>query len=192
LSAIHTPFLISSLLIFACGCERGCARSWFEEHGVGSEGRRTPPGSAALNAVDCPDGLARCNEGSVEASRLAMIAQPCRGSPEQCSCPWERVAECDRGCVVDGLEVVVEREKARVQLCAAEADAGAIARTLAVTSPARCEEEQLFRCAGGAVVACAESAVVGVCVRGCFAEGASVDGEQAVSREAAFAILCSR
>jgi hypothetical protein len=33
---------------------------------------------------------------------------------------------------------------------------------------------------------------VGICVRGCFVEGASVDVEMTVSREAAFAILCSR
>jgi hypothetical protein len=159
---------------------------------VGSNGRRAPAGSTAANAVDCPDGLARCNGGVVEASRLAMISQPCRGTPEQCSCPWERVAECDRGCVVDGLEVIAERDTAGVQLCAPALDAGPPARALAVTSPGRCDEEQLYRCAGGAVVACAEGAVVGICVRGCFVEGASVDVEMTVSREAAFAILCSR
>ena len=188
----HPPSLLLSLLILLSGCERGCARSWFEEHGVGSQGRRPPPGAGALNAVDCPDGLARCNDGIVEVSRLAMISQPCRGTPEQCACPWERVGECDRGCVVDGLDVIMERLKASAQLCAPEVDAGAVARTLAVTSPSGCDEEQLYRCAGGAVVACAEGAVVGMCTRGCFAEGASVGGELAVSREAAFAILCSR
>jgi hypothetical protein len=145
-----------------------------------------------MNSVDCPDGLARCNDGVVEVSRLTMIPQPCRGSPEQCACPWERVGECDQGCVVDDLEVVVERDRASKQLCAPEADAGAIARSLPVTSPSRCDEEELYRCSGGAVVACAEHAVVGVCVRGCAAEGASLGGDLAVSREAAFAILCSR
>jgi hypothetical protein len=187
----------SRLLVFLFtlslfGCERGCARSWFRDHGVGSEGQRQPPGSGALNAIDCPDGLARCNDGIVEASRLAMITQPCRGSPEQCACSWERVTECDRGCVVDGVEVIVERAKASVQLCAPEPDAGAIARVLTVTSPSRCDEDQQYRCAGGGVVACAEGAVIGTCVRGCSVEGASVGGELAVSREAAYAILCSR
>jgi len=174
------------------GCERGCARSWFEEHGVGRDGKRQAPGSPALNAVDCPDGLARCSDGVVEVSRLTMIPQPCRGTPEQCSCPWEREAECDQGCVVDGLMVIVDREKGSTQLCAPAADAGATARVLPVSSPSTCDEEQLYRCAGGAVVSCAESAVVGRCVRGCFTEGASVEGELPVSREAAFAILCSR
>ena len=145
-----------------------------------------------MNGVDCPDGLARCTGGLVEASRLAILPQPCRGSPEQCTCPWERLAECHRGCVADGLEVVVEREKASAQLCAPEADAGATARILAVTSPSGCEEEDLFRCAGGAVVSCSESAVVAICARGCSVEGASIDRGQPVSREAAFAILCSR
>ncbi|HEY3818596.1 MAG TPA: hypothetical protein VGL81_15585 [Polyangiaceae bacterium] len=180
------------LAFFLFGCERGCARSWFEEHGVARDGRREAPGSPALNAVDCPDGLARCNDGVVEVSRLAMIAQPCHGSPEQCRCPWERVQECDRGCAAEGLTIVAEREKGRAQLCAPEADAGVSARALAVTSPGQCEEDELYRCSAGAVVSCAESAVVGMCVRGCFTEGASIDREIAVSREAAFAILCSR
>jgi hypothetical protein len=159
---------------------------------VGSEGRRPPPGAGALNAVDCPDGLARCTGGIVEVSRLTAIPQPCRGTPEQCACPWERAGECDRGCVVDGLEVVMERPRARAQLCAPEVDAGGSARVLAVTSPGRCEDEQLYRCAAGAVVACAEGAVVAMCNRGCVAEGAFVGDEQPVSREAAFALLCSR
>jgi D-arabinose 1-dehydrogenase-like Zn-dependent alcohol dehydrogenase len=93
---------------------------------------------------------------------------------------------------VDGVVVVAEREKASVQLCAPEPDAGPRARTLPAASPGRCEEDELYRCASGAVVACTEGAVVGVCVHGCFAEGASVDREIDMSREAAFAILCSR
>ena len=184
--------LVFLLTLSLLGCERGCARSWFEEHGVAGDGKRHAPGSPALNAVDCPDGLARCTGGIVEASRLTMVPQPCRGTPEQCACPWERVAECDRGCVVDGVVVVAEREKASVQLCAPEPDAGPRARTLPAASPGRCEEDELYRCASGAVVACTEGAVVGVCVHGCFAEGASVDREIDMSREAAFAILCSR
>jgi hypothetical protein len=177
------------LIISLSGCERGCARAWFEEHGVGSEGRK-PAGSPALNATDCPDGLARCSEGVVEVSRLAMIPAPCRGTAEQCSCPWERVTECERGCVVDGLETVAGRSEAVTQLCAAPPDAGAFARPL--HAPAGCEDGQLFRCSGGQVVSCAEGAVVGACARGCFAEGAALGDELPVSREAAFAILCSR
>ena len=187
---------LPDVLIFLCalsfvGCERGCARSWFAEHGVGSEGR-AQPGSAQLNAVDCPDGLARCDDGVVEVSQLAMIPQPCKGGAEACRCPWERLRECEQGCVVEGVEVVAERGKAATQLCAPAADAGAFARSLRAVAPSDCDEEQLYRCAGGAVVSCVERVVVGTCVAGCSTEGASVGGDVTVTREAAFAILCSR
>jgi hypothetical protein len=185
----HRSLALAALCLSFAACERGCARTWFNEHGVGSEGRQ-PPGSAPLDALDCPDGLARCNDGVVEGSRLAMIPQRCRGTPEQCSCPWERLVECERGCVVEGIEVVAERDRAAVQLCAPPPDAGALARP--VRAPGECDEDQLYRCAGGAVVSCAERAVVGVCARGCSTEGASIGGDVDVSREAAFAILCSR
>jgi hypothetical protein len=144
------------------------------------------------HAIDCPDGLARCSGGVVEASRLASIAQPCTGSVEQCSCPWDRLGECERGCEVDGADLVADRGKALAQLCAWGRDAGAPAHALRSAAPAECDDEQLYRCVGGAVVSCAEHAVVGTCDRGCFQEGTSVGGETPVGREAAFAILCSR
>ncbi len=176
---------------FLAGCERGCARTWFEAHGVGSEGRQPLPGAGALNAVDCPDGLARCNGGVVEVSRLARIAQPCRGTPEQCACPWERLRECEQGCVVEGVEVVAERGKAATQLCAPAADAGAIARPLAVTPPAGATRSSSTG-ARAAPSWRARNAVVGTCVHGCVAEGASVEDDVPVTREGAFAILCAR
>ena len=58
-----------------------------------------------------------------------------------------------------------------------------------------CEEGQLYRCAGGLVVDCAAHVVLAVCTHGCFAEGAAIEEDaqdESVSREAAFAILCSR
>jgi hypothetical protein len=180
---------LGGLVFLLAGCERGCARRWFEEHGVGSEGRK-PAGSPALDATDCPDGLARCSDGVVEVSRLTMIPEPCRGTIEQCSCPWERLDECERGCVADGVEIVAERGAARAQLCAPAVDAGALVRV--EHSPADCEDGQLYRCKDGQVVACAEHAVVAVCVSGCFAPGAFLGDDVGVSREAAFAILCSR
>jgi hypothetical protein len=145
-----------------------------------------------MNAVDCPDGLARCSDGVVEVSRLAMIPQPCRGSAEQCTCPWERLRECEQGCVVEGVEVVLERGKALAQLCAPPPDAGPMARALSTTAPGGCEDEELYRCAGGAVVGCADHTVVGMCLQGCAVEGASVGVDMPVTREGAFAILCSR
>ena len=128
----------------------------------------------------------------VEASRLTSIPLPCKGPVERCTCPWERLGECERGCVADGVDVVADRGKAMAQLCAPEQGGATPARTLREQAPGDCDEQQLYRCAGGAVVACDEHAVVGQCVRGCFAEGASVGGEGPLPREAAFAILCSR
>jgi hypothetical protein len=174
------------------GCERGCAKGWFEKHGVGEQGF-APQGAAPMNALDCPDGLARCTGGVVEASRLATIPQPCKEAPESCVCPWERLGACEGGCVADGLEVVVDRARALPQLCAPAVDSGTLAR-IATGAPqqADCDEDVAYRCSGGAVVACAEHRVAGVCERGCFAEGADVGGDVPLGREAAFAILCSR
>ncbi|HEY1691171.1 MAG TPA: hypothetical protein VGG39_03365 [Polyangiaceae bacterium] len=194
------PHHVSDLLIFLfllslSGCERGCARTWLGEHGVGRGGEPTrpvPPGAQAFNAIDCPDGLARCSGGVVEVSRLATIQQPCRGTPQECSCPWEREGECDRGCVADDLVVVVDQDAALRQVCAPEADATPVARLLPTPPPSSCDEDVLFRCAGNAIVACADHAVVAVCAKGCVSDGASLGDDVSVSREAAFALLCTR
>ncbi|MGH7294169.1 MAG: hypothetical protein ACRELB_04520 [Polyangiaceae bacterium] len=192
-----TPNLTaSSLLTFLfllslSGCERGCARTWLKERGASERGVRAP-GAQPVNGVDCPDGLARCTGGVVTASRLAVIEQPCKGTAEQCSCPWERVGECERGCVADELEVVVDRGAAMRQLCAPPRDAGPVARELAPPPASRCEEGELYRCASGSVVSCADHAVVAVCAKGCATEGGSLDDDMPVAREAAYAVLCSR
>ena len=149
-------------------------------------------GSPAMNAIDCPDGLARCSGGVVQVSKLASIPLPCTGPVEHCTCPWERAMECNAGCVADDVEVVLDVTRAGRQLCAPPRDAAPTVRALPTPSPAACEEEQLYRCVGGGVVACAENALVATCVRGCVTEGAALDRDVAVSREAAFAILCSR
>jgi hypothetical protein len=175
-----------------CGCERGCARSWLEEHGVGSGGRESP-GSAPLDAIDCADGLARCSGGVVEASRRATLPWPCHGTPEQCACPWDRVDDCAQACVVDGAEVVVPRDRASRQLCAAGSDAGPVAgRPPPGETPRGCDEGQAYRCEGGVVTACRENAVVARCLDGCVAEGTGLDDDLPIGREAAAAILCSR
>jgi hypothetical protein len=102
------------------------------------------------------------------------------------------VADCDQGCEVDGVEVVIARTQAGAQLCAPPADAGALAHpTLPVPAAAPCQEEQRYVCAVGLVVECASGTSVALCMRGCYAEGASID-DDGVRREAAFAILCSR
>jgi hypothetical protein len=112
--------------------------------------------------------------------------------------------------------VVVERGPAVKQLCAPVAGAPVFAIPLAapgvpfgiVPPPSVapraadaagagdvpgevCDEGERYRCASGAVIECASGQAVARCVRGCFYEGTGVDDDD-VSREAAFAILCSR
>jgi hypothetical protein len=187
-------FAPAVLVALVCaGCERGCARSWLGEHGVGSEGRRQPPGSAPLDAIDCADGLARCSGGVVEASRRTTLPWPCHGTPEQCACPWERVDDCSGGCVADGVEAVVPRDRAVRQLCAPEADAGPVATPAAASEiPRGCDEGQAYRCEGDVVTGCVANAVVARCLRGCVMEGTGLDDDRPLGREAAAAILCSR
>lgn len=178
------------LLLLLCGCQRGCARAWFERHGVGEPGG-APAGGGMINAIDCPDGLARCVDGVVEVSRLATLPRPCVGRPEGCTCPWERAGECDRGCVVSSVEpLVMEPARALGQLCAPAPDAGSLTRL--ASRAGQCEEDVQYRCSGGAVIACAERSVVAVCERGCAGEGSEIGSEMPVDREGAFAILCSR
>jgi hypothetical protein len=143
-------------------------------------------------AIDCPDGLARCEAGVVSRSLLATIPLPCSGPPGGCVCPWERIADCDQGCAADGLELVIDRSQARTQLCAPPAGAGPFARaTLPTRASVPCQEGQRFACTAGLMVECASSTVIGLCIHGCYAEGASIDDDGA-TREATFALLCSR
>ena len=194
-------FCLLWVSLASAGCERGCGWIWLREHGVGEGPALRGPSASLSHGLDCPDGLARCAGGTVDATRLARIAEPCRGPESACTCPWERIAACAHGCVVEGLEVAVERRLAAAQLCAPEPGSKAwtaskgpvVAPDTAPASP--CDEGQLYRCAGALVTDCATHAVGASCARGCFAEGAVIeDGSQdePITREAAFAILCSR
>jgi hypothetical protein len=195
-----------AFVLALAGCDRGCARAWLAERGLGGPAPNTP-GPMPLNAVDCPDGIARCEGGDVSASRLATVPMPCRGSAADCACPWDLVGACPSGCVAEGAEVVVERGSAVAQLCApvpgarpfamasgpppASAAAGSVVIDGAAGPEAGCDEGDRYRCTGGRVTECVSGQIVATCLRGCFAEGSSID-DDAVSREGAFAILCSR
>jgi hypothetical protein len=212
-----------AMSVTMAGCERGCARGWLRERGMGGAPAPSVSRSFPVNAMDCPDGLARCVEGRIEVSRLAVIAQPCRGPESACACPWEPLAWCGRGCVAPGVELIIERDAAAAQLCA-PAVAASASRVSPRPSDQReghagdgggawdggpgsdggqprsgwqewggrngCDEGQLYRCQDGRVVDCTGRAVVAECPQGCFAEGAFIADD--VSREGAFAILCSR
>jgi hypothetical protein len=174
------------------GCDRGC-QGWAADRGSATTSPITS-GVLPLNAADCPDGLARCADGVVSVSRLATLPMPCHGPPGACTCPWEWAAQCPSTCAADGVELVVERLRAERQLCAPAIDAGPFATPAVIPLAVHetpCEEGDRYRCSRGQVIECSTGLAVGLCVRGCFAEGTAMD-DDAVSREAAFAILCSR
>jgi hypothetical protein len=200
---LESRWILSLFLLASVGCERGCGWGWLRAHGVGGALPISGRGALPIEGLDCPDGLARCVEGTVETSRLAVIPQPCRGPESVCACPWERAASsCERGCVADGIEVVIDRAQATTQLCAPRRDANtAIAWRAVLANPKTappaptCDEGQLYRCTAGSVVDCAAHVVLASCTRGCFADGAAIDEsapELPIAREAAFAIFCSR
>jgi hypothetical protein len=182
--------LVASALALA-GCDRGCGALIGRVtvgHGLGTTalGQDLP-----LGGFDCPDGLARCEQGVISVSRLATIPSPCRGSPEACRCPWDRAADCPGPCAADGVEVVVERSAA-AQLCAPQDGPSFVLPSRApLPSPGPCEEGDRFECSSGSVVECASNSIAGTCLRGCQRDGGAVDDDR-VNREAAFAILCSR
>ena len=185
-----------------CG-ERGCLREKVSEaidrkHGV----------AAPLAQVDCPDGLARCVEGVVQSSKLYAYSVPCSASPEACSCPWERVTICARGCAAEDVVLPLPASAAADQLCAPGGSVAlpAAPPLLAPTAPPSpsasiaipwttpsdvrsCEGER-YRCSGGQVVACEPAAhEVGRCLLGCAVDDATIEEEQATDRQATD-ILC--
>jgi hypothetical protein len=94
--------------------------------------------------------------------------------------------------VVEGLQLVIDRSQARAQLCEPPLDAGALARpALRMRAPTPCQEGQRHVCTAGILAECASETIIGLCNRGCYAEGASID-EDGADSEAVFALLCSR
>ena len=185
------------------GCERGCLAGWLSDRGVATGPKPPGQGSAPqLAAIDCPDGLARCGNGIVQVSRAYQYADPCTGSPEQCTCPWERLGDCAKGCVVDGLVIDEPRERAIPQLCAPTPAAANVTDARAEFSgppPADAIAsacDAAYVCEHRAVVACGPPArVVGACTAGCAREGQSMDTDDEsapLTPTAALAVLCRR
>ena len=192
------------------GCQRGCLREKVDEaldrkHGV----------AAPLAQVDCPDGLARCVEGVVQSSKPYAYSVPCSASPEACSCPWEQVTVCARGCAAEAVVLPIPASVAGDQLCAPDKTAGGVALPpaaplLAPTTPppltspsarpapipwtsptdsATCEGER-YRCTGGRVVACEPVAHdLGRCLFGCAVDDATIEEDEVTDRQATD-VLC--
>ncbi len=189
------------------GCERGCLAQWLGERGFGgalpgTTGPETPPskGPVDLGGTDCSDGLLRCVEGEIEASRIAHIPSHCvkktegekRGSP--CTCPWEVVGACTTGCVEEGLEIVASVDAGSSQLCRPDA---AVARPLLPAeggNPIICSMEG-YRCVDEVVQLCERpgqpAQLVGKCLNGC-ATHVEVDPGETKNLNGVLSILCRR
>jgi hypothetical protein len=186
--------LALALVLSVGGCQRGCLLSWLEQQGAAPDPRGIRVGgSLELQYVDCPDGLARCVDGVVESSRLFRHPDPCSGPVASCACPWDRVSPCSLGCVSEGAEVVLDPERAAHQLCVPAPDQ-LYARPAfgPAASDKGCGDER-YHCVASVVIACDQSPVHAVagCVRGCVAEGQTLDDDGVSDREAV-ALLCSR
>jgi hypothetical protein len=187
-----TWLVLPSWLLLA-GCERGCAKSWLAERGIGESPKTSPSAIVPLNALDCPDGLARCRDGVVEVSVLATIPHPCAGAPESCVCPWTQLGTCGHACTVDGLELVVEREHAEAQLCAPAA-ADALSRAPDATTPLVPCDVRGYRCDGNVLEQCdddgATPRALAVCTHRCAEPGGVIDAD-GVTGDQAVALLCA-
>jgi hypothetical protein len=179
-------------LLLVAGCDKGCAARVDEMGNSRTDPNGTGKGSLPLRGVDCPDGLSRCAGQAVQASRLYTYELPCKGTAEQCTCPWDNVAGCERGCVAENVELVMKKDRAALQLCAPGAGdvlTGPPPKDL-VFAAMLCDSAS-YRCSQGVVVKCGEGEplALAACVRGCADED-TVVGDDEATRDQAFAILC--
>jgi hypothetical protein len=183
-------------------CERGCLMHWFEER---RQGATSDPMAVVLSGTDCSDGLLRCTDGIVEASRAAHLSARCggRGEGAACLCPWDVVFRCPRGCAEDALEWTATDLDAGVsKLCRPDAPR---ARPLLIGDSWTAEmcAERSVRCVGNIVRFCrapgAPSEPLAMCLFGCDArmsfvnEDALEEGEgrpSAARSEAIASVLC--
>lgn len=197
------PIVIALAAVALGGCERGCLSNWLSERGVGGKtpettGRGTP--SSALQGFDCSDGLLRCIDGQVEASRATHIPDSCaKGAAGErrattCTCPWESVGACPSGCVENGLEVVAWPDAGFPQLCLPN---HAVARPLL---PAETESTEIcategVTCVNETVRLCEHigrpARLVGKCLNGCQAH-IEIEPGETMDLHGVLSILCRR
>lgn len=203
-----------ALVLSTTACERGCARRYADRLLTPNGGDVPRIGGDLPSTALCPDGLARCSGGRVHAA--GRLPPETRCSPEGCNCPWDDLGACERGCVIEGLELDVARERAVTQLCAPSPTQPTSSFALvlppgALPAPAptpakapgagdlpdeepiadiACEIEK-YRCDGGIVFRCDGGRTsLFRCLRGCAEEGGTV--LVSVTPEQASALLCRR
>ncbi len=191
------PGVAIPLLLFATAtalpaCRRGWLADWLSGHGVG-EDRQSPslPGSLHLQEVDCPAGLTRCVDGVITVAQAFRHPEPCKGSPEQCTCPWQVIGRCEVGCVADGVSTPIPLALARAQLCATLPGAPPLALPPRIGTVASGCGDEGYRCSGTTVWDCRTKQAVATCARGCAEEEGQLDDPSA-NEQAAVGILCSR
>lgn len=157
-------------LLALVGCERGClARRAADVQDAAA---------FTLDRVDCPDGLARCNGGRLERSKLATV------DPRvPAGCPWEPAGECAGGCVEN---VEVPEEHAR-QLCR-EGDGGIVPNAGRPPETCPSTDGPRWACHASRVVDCERGIAVATCLRGCAMQELDED----VQGADATVILCAR
>jgi hypothetical protein len=223
--------MLALVVLPVLGCERGCLARKLGQNGAEpsagrggpSAGRGEPsaartegtregsgvgarPGQAQpfdLSGSDCSDGLLRCIDGRVEASRTAHLPHPCggakRGERPACECPWEAFAPCPSGCALEGFEVIGSPSDAgAAQLCRASQP---VARPILPGDaiPTEVCSTEGVACVDGIVRTCEARGqtvrAVAVCLHGCQPYvGIDDQGDPGASKnlDGVVAILCRR
>ena len=167
-------FVLLCLLVpFVSACERGCLTKAIEEK------KQAVESPLDLTGTDCPVGLYRCSGGHLERSVGGHIPAKCERG-ESCRCPFVPEGECERGCLVEDTELLMDDGGAA--LCVTPGS-----RSVPVLAPAEpCDTDDVV-CVNGAIVRCSPTPrTVARCLRGCSGQG-SLDPE---TQGSALDVLC--
>jgi hypothetical protein len=182
-------------------CERGCGREVLQEVGaLGPEKTEVHRFRSELDAIDCPGGRLRCQEGVVSRSIEERIPAPCP-TEVACQCRWRMVRTCPRGCVLQIDETTPMDEGLDEQYCAPadtgffiENAAGTPLGAMTVVEPSSACRHRSYFCQAAEVRMCSPEGrelSVGKCRWGCV--DAPLEGvEQEISPRTALALGCLR
>jgi hypothetical protein len=163
-------------LLLNLGCARGACADRPEE---------LVSRAQALGAVDCPDGLARCEAGEVSISQLTRV-------PPSAACPFRHIGRCATSCVLEDATVTLPAKAAMIQLCA---DALTDNHTAVATGPVPPEgecEEGSYQCTRRTVYGCDPQrgwSPRADCPRACVVDTGTLNAD---TLAAAAHVLCNR